>query len=48
VNDCQLTSVQGIYAAGDVVSDLHQISVGIGHAAIAATKIHNELERNLA
>jgi thioredoxin reductase (NADPH) len=48
VNDCQLTSVKGIYAAGDVVSDLHQISVGLGHAAIAATKIHNELERNLA
>jgi len=48
VNDCQLTSIKGIYAAGDVVSDLHQISVGIGHAAIAATKIHNELERNLA
>ncbi|MCW5680463.1 MAG: NAD(P)/FAD-dependent oxidoreductase [Xanthobacteraceae bacterium] len=48
VDDCQRTSVRGIYAAGDVVSDLHQISVGIGHAAIAATKIHNELERNLA
>lgn len=48
VDDCQLTSVEGLYAAGDVVSDLHQISVGIGHAAIAATKIHNELERNLA
>ena len=48
VNDAQLTSVKGIYAAGDVVSDLHQISVGIGHAAIAATKIHNELEQNLA
>ncbi len=48
VNDAQLTSVEGIYAAGDVVSDLHQISVGIGHATIAATKIHNELDRNLA
>ena len=48
VNDAQLTSVKGIYAAGDVVSDLHQISVGLGHATIAATKIHNELERNLA
>lgn len=48
VDDCQLTSVKGLYAAGDVVSDLHQISVGLGHAAIAATKIHNELERNLA
>jgi thioredoxin reductase (NADPH) len=48
VDDCQRTSVEGLYAAGDVVSDLHQISVGLGHAAIAATKIHNELERNLA
>lgn len=48
VDDCQRTSVKGIYAAGDVVSDLHQISVGLGHATIAATKIHNELERNLA
>jgi thioredoxin reductase (NADPH) len=48
VNDCQLTSVKGLYAAGDVVSDLHQIAVALGHATIAATKIHNELERNLA
>ncbi len=48
VNDAQQTSINGLYAAGDVVSDLHQISVAIGHAAIAATKIHNELERNLA
>jgi thioredoxin reductase (NADPH) len=48
VDDCQLTSVKGLYAAGDVVSDLHQISVGLGHAAIAATMIHNQLERNLA
>lgn len=47
VNDCQLTSVPGLYAAGDVVSDLHQLSVAIGHAAIAATKIHNELDKNL-
>jgi thioredoxin reductase (NADPH) len=48
VNDAQQTSIAGIYAAGDVVSDLHQISVAVGHAAIAATRIHNELERNLA
>jgi thioredoxin reductase (NADPH) len=48
VNDAQHTSVSGIYAAGDVVSDLHQLSVAVGHAAVAATKIHNELERNLA
>jgi thioredoxin reductase (NADPH) len=46
VDDSQCTSVPGLFAAGDVVSDLHQISVGIGHAAIAATKIHNSLPHN--
>ncbi len=43
---CQ-TNVAGLYAVGDVVSDLHQIAVATGHAAIAATRIHNELPRNL-
>ena len=47
VDSNQRTSVEGIYAAGDVVSDLHQISVAEGHAAIAATAIHNSLPRNL-
>jgi len=42
----QMTSVEGLYAVGDVVSALNQISVGIGHAAIAATHIHNALPRN--
>ena len=37
------TSVPGLYAAGDVVSALNQISVATGHAAIAATDIHNQL-----
>jgi thioredoxin reductase (NADPH) len=46
VDDHQKTSVEGLYAAGDVVSDLHQLSVAIGHAAIAATAIHNGLPRN--
>jgi thioredoxin reductase (NADPH) len=46
VDDSQCTSVPGLFAAGDVVSDLHQISVSIGHAAIAATKIHNSLPHN--
>ena len=32
---------------GDVVSDLHQIAVGTGHAAIAATHVHNSLPQNL-
>lgn len=39
----QQTSVAGLYAAGDVVSALNQISVAVGHAAIAATAIHNSL-----
>jgi thioredoxin reductase (NADPH) len=39
----QRTSIPGIYAAGDVVQELSQISVAIGHAAIAATDIHNSL-----
>jgi thioredoxin reductase (NADPH) len=43
----QQTTVQDLYAAGDVVSDLHQLSVAVGHAAIAATSIHNSLPANL-
>jgi thioredoxin reductase (NADPH) len=39
----QRTSVPGLYAAGDVVSDLHQIAVATGHAAVAATHIHKVL-----
>lgn len=46
VDDHQQSSVEGFYAAGDVVSDLHQLSVAEGHAAIAATAIHNNLPRN--
>jgi thioredoxin reductase (NADPH) len=46
VDDKQLSSVAGLYAAGDVVSDLHQLSVAEGHAAIASTAIHNSLPRN--
>lgn len=46
VDEHQRTTVNGLYAAGDVVSDLHQIAVATGHAAIAATHIHNSLPRN--
>ena len=42
----QQTTVERLYAVGDVVSDLHQIAVGTGHAAVAATHIHNSLPRN--
>jgi thioredoxin reductase (NADPH) len=46
VDDKQRTTLNGLYAAGDVVSDLHQLSVAAGHAAIAATTINNALPRN--
>jgi thioredoxin reductase (NADPH) len=39
----QQTSVDGIFAAGDIVRGLSQISVAMGEAAIAATAIHNSL-----
>jgi thioredoxin reductase (NADPH) len=46
VDDHQRTTVDGLYAAGDIVTDLHQLSVAFGHAAIAATDIHNKLPPN--
>lgn len=39
----QRLGLEGLYAAGDVVAGLDQISVAMGHAAIAATAIHNDL-----
>ena len=47
VDDKQRTSVTGLFAAGDVVSDLHQLVIAEAHAAIAATAIHNSLPLNL-
>lgn len=44
-DDHQLTCVQGLYAAGDVVNELNQICVATGHAAIAATAIYNALRQ---
>lgn len=38
------TTVAGLYAAGDVVRGLSQISVAMGQAAVAATDINNSLE----
>jgi thioredoxin reductase (NADPH) len=43
VDPHQQTTVDGLYVAGDVALDLNQISVAAGHAAIAATAIHNRL-----
>lgn len=44
VDEHQQTSVDGIFAVGDVVADLHQITVAMGHAAIAATAVHKRLQ----
>ena len=47
VDEHQCTTVPGLYAIGDVVKGLNQISVAAGQAAIAATAIHNKLPRRL-
>ena len=39
-NEHMETSRAGLYAIGDVVTDLNQIAVAFGHAAIAASAIH--------
>ncbi|ATQ76694.1 hypothetical protein CR152_20880 [Massilia violaceinigra] len=43
VDDHQSTTVEGLYAIGDVAQGLNQISVAAGQAAVAATRIHNAL-----
>lgn len=37
------TKVPGLYCVGDIVDGLDQISVAVGHGAIAATRAHNWL-----
>jgi thioredoxin reductase (NADPH) len=37
------TEIPGLYCAGDLVEGLDQISVAMGHGAVAATKAHNWL-----
>lgn len=46
VNEHMVTSISGLYAAGDVVSALNQVNVAVGHATIAATHVHNQLQAN--
>ena len=41
----QKTSIDGLYAAGDVSRGLNQISVAMGEAAIAASAMHLALGR---
>ena len=45
VDSHQQTSIEGLYAAGDVVRGLNQVVVAAAEAAIAATDIHNRLRR---
>ena len=44
VDEHNETTVKGLYAAGGVVRGLDQIVVAMGHAAIAATDIHNRCD----
>ena len=46
VDDHQRTSVRGLYAAGDVVLGLDQISHAMGEGGVAATTIRNDLARD--
>lgn len=39
----QKTSVEGVYAIGDVTDGLDQIAFAMGQGATAATAIHNDL-----
>jgi thioredoxin reductase (NADPH) len=45
VDEHQRCSVEGVYAAGDVVTGLNQLAVAMAQAEIAAVDIHNALRR---
>lgn len=47
VDSHQRTSVDGLYAIGDVVEGINQITVATGQAAVAATEVHNQLPPSL-
>ncbi len=44
IDDHNRTSIAGLYAAGGVARGLDQVVVAMGHAAIAATDIHNRCD----
>ena len=46
VDSHQRTAVPGLYAAGDIVDEINQIAVAFGHAAVAASDMHNYLVRS--
>ena len=45
VDSHQRASVPGVYAAGDVVLGLDQISHAVGEGGVAATTIRNDLAK---
>jgi thioredoxin reductase (NADPH) len=45
VDDHQRTSIPGVYAAGDIVIGLDQISHAMGEGGVAATTIRNDLAK---
>ena len=45
VDDHQRTSIDGLYAAGDVVHGLDQISHAMGEGGVASTTIRNDLAK---
>jgi thioredoxin reductase (NADPH) len=45
VNGHMMTSIPGLYAAGDMVRGLNQLSIAQAEGAIAATDIHNKLRK---
>jgi thioredoxin reductase (NADPH) len=45
VDDHQRTSIPGLYAAGDVVKGLDQISHAMGEGGVAATTMRNDLAK---
>jgi thioredoxin reductase (NADPH) len=48
VDEHQSTSVDGLFAAGDLVRGLNQISVAEGEAATASAAVHNRLRKVFA
>ncbi|HRD69190.1 MAG TPA: NAD(P)/FAD-dependent oxidoreductase [Legionella sp.] len=46
VSKHQQTSVEGLYAAGDIIAGLNQLCVGEGEGATAATDVHNHCSKN--
>ncbi len=46
VDEQMQTRVSGLYAVGDLVSGLNQISTAVGQGAVAATAIHRRLPSN--